>query len=72
MGGMFGGGKSYTPSAPPPPPAPAPAPTIDNARQERQSQDEVIARRGRAASILTSTEGDLSTPTTGTKQLLGA
>lgn len=69
MGGLFGG-NSYTPKDPPPPPAPAPAPTMDNARQSRQKQDDVIARRGRAASILTG-GGDTSV-LTGTKQLLGS
>jgi len=71
MGGIFGGGGSSQPSPPPPPPAPTPAPTIDTARQAQQSRDAVAGRRGRAATILTGAQGDLSAPTTGTKQLLG-
>jgi hypothetical protein len=72
MGGLFGGGSSYNPPPPAPPPAPAPAPTIDNARQSRQSQDEAIGRKGRTSSILTGIEGDLSTPPTANKTLLGS
>lgn len=69
MGGLFGGGD--VPAAPPVPAA-APVPTVDNARSSRQAQDAAIARKGRAASILTSTQGDMSTPNTATKTLLGA
>lgn len=68
MGSIFGGPDVPTP---PPPPAPAPVPTVDNARASRQAQDAAIARRGRAASILTSDQGDLTAPNTGTKTLLG-
>lgn len=69
MGSLFSG-----PDVPdiPPPPAPAPVPTIDNARASRQAQDAATARRGRAASILTSPAGDASTPNTGSKVLLGS
>lgn len=59
------------PAKPPPPPAPAPAPSIDTARQMQMSQDVLAGRKGRAATILTSQQGDLTTPTTGTKTLLG-
>ena len=71
MGGLFGGGSA--PVIPPPvvPPAPVPAPTIDSARQSQQSQDVAAGRQGRAASILTSSTGDLATPKTSTKSLLG-
>jgi len=73
MGGIFGGGgPSYNPPPPAPPPAPAPAPNIDAARAARQKQDDVIGRRGRAASILTGIGGDLTSPPTTTKTLLGS
>jgi len=55
----------------PTPSAPAPAPTIDQARQRQQESDNVAMRRGRAATILTSQQGDLSTTQTGTNKLLG-
>lgn len=72
MGGLFGGGSS-APPPPPPPPAPTPAPTIDDARQKQQSSDKDAGRKGRAATILTGEQGDLSTPTTtsGAKKLMG-
>lgn len=71
MGGLFGGGSA--PVIPPPvtPPAPVPAPTVDAARQSQQANDVNYARKGRAASILTSSTGDLATPATSTKTLLG-
>lgn len=81
MGGVvkaiFGGGQQQQqqpvmPPPPPPPPAPTPAPVIDQARQAQQSQDVLAGRRGRAATILTGSQGDLAAPTTGTKQLLGS
>ena len=72
MGGIFGGGSSYNPPPPAPPPAPAPAPNIDAARASRQKQDDVIGRKGRAASILTGVEGDLTTPPASSKTLLGS
>lgn len=65
------GGSSYTPPAPTPVPAPAPAPNIDAARQAQQQNDNNVARAGRAASILTSTSGDMSNPNT-KKVLLGS
>lgn len=55
----------------PTPTAPAPAPTIDTARQQQQANDQMAMRRGRAATILTSQQGDLSKSETGTKKLLG-
>jgi hypothetical protein len=55
----------------PTPPAPVPAPTIDTARQQQQTVDNMARRRGRAATILTGPTGDLVAPETGTKQLLG-
>jgi hypothetical protein len=71
MGFLFGGGGNDAPP-PPPPPAPTPAPTIDTARQQQQAYDQQAGRRGRAADILTGDKGDMSAPTTGTKQLLGS
>lgn len=72
MGGLFGG--SPTPPPTPAPPAPTPAPTIDTARQSQQAMDRDAGRKGRAATILTGSQGDLSQPavTSGTKQLLGS
>ena len=55
----------------PTPSAPAAAPTIDTARQQQQASDAAAMRRGRAATILTSQQGDLSKSETGTKKLLG-
>ena len=68
MGALFSSPKIPTP---PTPPAPAPAPTIDMARQSQQSRDVLAGRQGRAADILTGSKGDLTTPTTSTKNLLG-
>jgi putative ATP-grasp target RiPP len=67
----FGGGAKYNPPPPTPVPAPAPAPTIDAARQAQMQNDNSVARMGRAASILTSTQGDMTNPTT-KKVLLGS
>lgn len=68
-----GGGGSYTPPPVPPPPAPTPAPTIDASRDARQKQDDALARKGRAASILTGSQGDTSMAEVKSgKQLLGS
>lgn len=68
-----GGGGSYNPPPVTPPPAPLPAPTIDEARDTRQQKDVALARKGRAASILTSSQGDLTqTEIKSGKTLLGA
>jgi len=72
MCGGGGGGSPQKPDPIPPPPAASPAPTIDVARQSRQQQDNALSRKGRAANILTSSEGVLSAPETGTKKLLGS
>jgi len=72
MCGGGGGGSVPKPDPIPPPPAASPAPTIDVARQNRMQQDNTLARKGRAANILTSSEGVLSAPETGTKKLLGS
>ena len=72
MCGGGGGGSPQKPDPIPPPPAAAPAPTIDVARQNRQQQDNSLARKGRAANILTGSEGVLTPPETGTKKLLGS
>jgi hypothetical protein len=69
MGGIFDSPK--VPAAPTPP-APTPAPTIDAARQAQPAQDKMAGRQGRAATILTGSQGDLAAPSTGTKQLLGS
>jgi hypothetical protein len=37
----------------------------------QMSQDVLAGRKGRAANILTGPQGDLATPMTGTKTLLG-
>jgi hypothetical protein len=69
MGGLFGGDTpNYTP---PPVPAAAPVPTVDKARDNLMSQQEAAMRRGRAANILTSNSGDLSSTSTSSKKLLG-
>lgn len=72
MCGGGGGGAVQKPDPIPPPPAAAPAPTIDVARQNRQQQDNSLARKGRAANILTGSEGVLTPAETGTKKLLGS
>lgn len=50
---------------------PAGVPTVDEARQAAEQGDLLRRRRGRAATILTSTSGDTSTTNVGTKTLLG-
>lgn len=69
MGGLF-----KTPKAPaiPPPPAPASAPTVDVAKDRAMAMDKLAGRRGRAASILTGSQGDLTAAPTATKTLLGS
>lgn len=69
---FFGGG-SKAPSIPPPPPPPPPVPTVDDARAAADRETAGYRRRGRAATILTSTEGAL-TPSAniGAKTLLGS
>lgn len=71
---MCGGSPPPIPPYPPlpPPPAPLPVPTVDTARDKRRSDDSMLGRKGRASEILTSPQGDLSAPTTGTKKLLGS
>jgi len=56
----------------PTPSAPTPAPTIDTARQQQQASDNAAMRRGRAATILTSQQGDLATTQTSATKLLGS
>lgn len=58
--------------APPPVPAPAPVPTIDDAAVSQRQQDALLKRRGRAATILTGPQGDLSAPPVSAKTLLGS
>ena len=45
---------------------------MDTARQMQQAEDKFAGRRGRAANILTGNQGDLATPQTATKTLLGS
>lgn len=62
------------PKTPPPPviAAPTPPPTVEDAAKAQQdSADDVNRKRGRASTILTSAQGDASTPTLGAKTLLG-
>jgi hypothetical protein len=69
ISGMGGSG----PSAPPPPP-PTPAledPAVQEART-KAIRDAASKAKGRAATILTGSEGDTSQPTLGVKTLLGA
>lgn len=68
MGMLFGGG---APKIPPPQPIPRP-PTIDQAAADSDQNDILRRRKGRAADILTSSRGDLTPPSVGTKTLLGA
>lgn len=50
---------------------PAGPPTVDEAREAAERGDLLRKRRGRAATILTSSTGDTSTTNVGTKTLLG-
>lgn len=65
--------RSSSPSPPPPPPPPPPAPSAtDTAVIQNEQRDIQRRKRGRAATILTGSQGDLSTPmTTATSALLG-
>ena len=72
MGGLFS--KPSVPNIPPPPtPAapPAAAPTIDAAVDSQRKQDNLNARQGRSANVLSGAAGDLATAPVGTKKLLG-
>lgn len=65
MENIFGGGsKAPQPMAPPPPPPPAP--TMDQAASrtaaEKASQDATLRKRGRAAAVITGSEGVANTP----------
>lgn len=60
------------PDMPAPPPPPPPVPDIQQAHNDVKSNEALAKKRaGRAATMLTSTGGDLSAPNTATKQLLG-
>lgn len=66
--------KIFSPAKPPPPAAVAPAPevpTVDTAKEQQQSEDEINRRRGRAATILTGANGDTTTPKLGASAALG-
>lgn len=57
------------PAPPPPPPAP---PDVNAIQQETEEQESLAKKRqGRAASILTGPQGDLTQTQTATKTLLG-
>lgn len=65
---------SSSPPPPPPPQAPIPPPTIvDPSVQANEQRDAARRKRGRAATVLSGTGGlgDISTPITATKMLLG-
>ena len=76
MGGVF---RSPKPPAPPPPPAPAPvAPTTAEVSQSESTaadgmgaMSRKVKRKGRSATILTSSAGVDESVTLGTKSLLG-
>ena len=71
MSGMFGG-SSDTSGQIGLPPAPIKPPTIDDARLKQQQSDNLLARKGRAASMLTGPQGIMPSPNSiGTKKLLG-
>lgn len=62
------GKPSITPAAP----AAAPeTPTVDAAKQQQQEQDQIDRKRGRAATILTSANGDTTKPKLGASAALG-
>lgn len=69
MGALFS--KPKVPKAPPVV-APPPVPTVDDAAKNTQEADLLRRRRGRAASMVNGASGDASTPSVGTKMLLGA
>lgn len=72
------GGIISKPKAPPPPPPPAPAPTQAEVSQSAATDQEGLTtfqksrRKGRSATILTSTTGVEGETTLGKKSLLGA
>lgn len=68
MGALFDSPEIPTPPPPPPPPAPPIVPTIDDARAKLGNVD---TRKGRGATVLTGPKGDLATPKTASKTLLG-
>lgn len=67
-------GSLFSPKVPktPPPPKPVQAPTVDEAKIASEAGDRLRRRRGRAANILTGSDGDTSSPTTGSTALLGS
>lgn len=71
LGGLFGE-RDPIPAPPPPPPAPAaPDPAAaDEAARQREAEDAKNRKRGRAAFLLTGSQG-AGTPKTATKTLLG-
>ena len=72
MGGLFSKPSVPTMPTPPTPAAPpAAAPTIDAAADMQRKQDNNLARKGRAADVLSGPAGDLTAAPVGTKKLLG-
>jgi hypothetical protein len=69
LGGIFGGAPKPKPL--PPVPEPTPTPTIDEAKTQQQASDEIERRKGRAATMFTSAQGDTSKPKLGAAQVLG-
>lgn len=73
MNKFFGGGESNQ-SPPPPTPAPPP-PTVDDAaaKAQEKAKADSLARQsqGRASTILTSGQGDTTSPIVKKKTLLG-
>jgi hypothetical protein len=65
--------RSASPSSPPPPPPAPPPPTVtDPVVIQNEQRDAQRRKRGRASTILTGPQGDLSTPrTSATTALLG-
>lgn len=60
------------PQMPAPPPPPPPAPDINMIQRETEEQESLAKKRqGRAASMLTGPQGDLTPTQTATKTLLG-
>ena len=69
MGGMFGGGGSPAPAPPPLPPPTQDDPSVQAKIDEEKRR--LAAAHGRASTVLTTGEGDTSTPEIKKKSLLG-
>lgn len=66
MQAIFGGGSKPAPQVMAPPPPPPPAPSIDQAASrtaaENASRDAALRKRGRAAAVMTGSDGVENTP----------